>query len=257
MGYSSHVPSATDPDSGYRLYALDQLTDMMRILALKDCGFALDDITGLLHTHDREAVARLVDERIRDQRRVVDDEQARLQRLIARSHQLTALDKTVQYDFVIKQTEAYTLVGRRQIVHDRSEIKPFVHTVLGALEAQFIVPGHPLVHLYFDYTEDAIDLFVGAPVMALPPSLDGLECWRIAAGEPVASVLHRGDYATVSQAGMALAAWIHRSGYHHAGPLYEIYHRNPLQTNNPADYLTELQFPISESQSNSPQEQPS
>lgn len=239
------VPATTDPENGYRLYEMDQLADMMRILALKDCGFALEEIASLLNTHDSAAVMALVAERIAGQQQVVTEEQARLQRLLARSQQLQALRDEVQYDFVLKRTEAYTLVGQRQTLPDQSAIAPFVQIVLEALKQQLIVPGEPLVHLYFDVECDEIDLFVGAPVMALPSSLDNLECQRIAAGASIASVLHRGDYTTIRQTGMALGNWVHHSGYQRIGPVYEIYHRSPAHTNNPADYLTELQFPIS------------
>jgi DNA-binding transcriptional MerR regulator len=174
------VPATTDPENSYRLYQMDQLADMMRILALKDCGFTLDEIASLLNTHDSEAVATLVAERIADQQQVVDEEHARLQRLLARSQQLKAMKDNVQYDFVIKQTEAYTLIGQRQTLLDQAAIAPFVQRVIEKLELQFIASSEPLVHLYFDFNCDEIDLFVGAPVMALPSSLNDLEYWRIA-----------------------------------------------------------------------------
>ncbi|NJL53965.1 MerR family transcriptional regulator [bacterium] len=240
------VPATNDPENGYRLYEMDQMADMMRILALKDCGFALDEIANLLNTHDSEAVAALVTQRIADQQQVVTEEQTRLQRLLARSQQLKALTDDVQHDFVLKQTEAYTLVGQRQTLPDQAAIASLVQAVLKELARQLIVPGDPLVHLYFDVECDEIDLFVGAPVMALPSSLDDLECQRIAAGASVASVLHRGNYTTIRQTGMALGNWVHHSGYQRIGPVYEIYHRSPAHTNNPGDYLTEIQFPISD-----------
>jgi len=52
-------PSALDPDTGYRYYALDQLPRLNRILALKDLGFPLDEIAHLLDTdllHSRHEV---------------------------------------------------------------------------------------------------------------------------------------------------------------------------------------------------------
>jgi effector-binding domain-containing protein len=214
----------------------------------------LDEIASLLNTHDSEAVATLVAERIADQQQVVADEHTRLQRLLARSQQLKAMKDNVQYDFVLKHTEAYTLIGQRQSLPDQAAIAPFVQGVLKELALQFIAPSEPLVHLYFDFNCDEIDLFVGTPVMALPSSLKDMEFWRIAAGVSVASVLHRGSYTTIRQTGMALEEWVHRSGYQRIGPVYEIYHRSPAHTDNVAEYLTELQFPISEPEVNNQKE---
>ena len=41
-------PAWVDPESSYRLYTLDQLRRLNRILALKDLGFSLGEIGGLL-----------------------------------------------------------------------------------------------------------------------------------------------------------------------------------------------------------------
>src|SRR5512140_84267 len=43
------TPAHVDRYSGYRYYALDQLAVLNRILALKDLGLSLDQITQLLH----------------------------------------------------------------------------------------------------------------------------------------------------------------------------------------------------------------
>lgn len=42
-------PAQTDHFTGYRYYAADQLPWLNRLLALKDLGFSLKQIAGLLH----------------------------------------------------------------------------------------------------------------------------------------------------------------------------------------------------------------
>ncbi|MEL6408032.1 MAG: MerR family transcriptional regulator [Chloroflexota bacterium] len=242
------VPAHVDESSGYRLYKIDQLTDIMQILALKDCGFTLEEIADIraTNTHDTDTIVTLLSEQIVNQQEVVDAEQARLQRLVARRQQMTTMSNAPQYDFVIKQTEALTLVGQRTHLPEQSDIDKFVRDVLAQLTHQLIVPIGPMVHVYFAVDENGYDLFVGAPVMALPSELDVLTCQRLQAGQTVASVLHHGDYATIQQTGAALADWIVQSGYQYAGHVREIYHRSPAHTSNPEAYLTELQCPISQ-----------
>src|SRR5450631_1315216 len=41
-------PSRVDPATGYRSYAVAQLSRLHRLLALRDLGFSLDQISGLL-----------------------------------------------------------------------------------------------------------------------------------------------------------------------------------------------------------------
>jgi DNA-binding transcriptional MerR regulator len=239
-------PSHIDPESGYRLYEMGQLADMMRILAFKDYGFALDEIADLLQTSDVKATAILLDQRVMIQQQVIVEEQARLQRLIARAKQLVSAEDIALYDVVLKRTEPLTLLGLRQCVATTEDIGPFAQTVWRYFEQQELLPIGPLIHLYFDTSEldEGLDLFVGAPVAALPSALTDLCCERLTEGEQMVCVLYRGDYPAINSAYVALNNWLSTSGYRRSGPGREIYHRSPVHTADRSSYLTEIQYPI-------------
>lgn len=240
-------PSRIDPESGYRFYEVGQLADVVRILALKDCGFSLEEIAHLLRSQGVASIEALLRHRLAIQQQVVADEQARLQRMIARIEQLHSADDALHYDVALKRSEAMTLVGQRQRVATTTEIGPFAQKVAYLLfEELKIVPAGPLVHLYYDESADAedIDLYVGSPVTALPFSLEGWRCERLEGGAQMACVIYQGDYVNISVAYTALDRWLSSSGYHIAGPCREIYHRSPAHTTDPAMYLTEIQYPI-------------
>lgn len=239
-------PSRIDLENGYRLYEIEQLADMMRIQALKDCGFALEEIAQLLQTHDVKAITALLNQRVADQQQVISEEQARLQRLIARIKLLASTEHTPHYDVVLKRTEPLTLIGLRQCIPSRENIGPLAETALRLFEQQSLVPMGAMVHIYFEVETENIDLFVGAPVIALPSAIPGLTRERFAGGEQVACVLHQGDYAAINNAYVALHLWLSTSGYRLSGPCREIYHRSPRHTADAASYLTEIQLPISE-----------
>jgi DNA-binding transcriptional MerR regulator len=237
-------PSQIDVENGYRLYELEQLADMIRIQALKDCGFALEEIAHLLQTHDVKAIEGLLNQRIVDQQQVIADEQARNQRLIARLKLLSSTEYVPHYDVALKRTEPLTLVGLRECIASREDIGPLAQTALQRFEQQALVPIGPLIHIYFDVETESIDLFIGAPVMALPSAIHDLSCERFSGGEQVACVLHRGDYTTISNAYVALHLWLSTSGYRLSGSCREIYHRSTPHTTDTASYLTEIQLPI-------------
>ncbi|GCE29869.1 MerR family transcriptional regulator [Dictyobacter alpinus] len=240
-------PSQVDPESGYRFYEVGQLKDMMRIQALKDCGLALEEIAHLLQTTDMQAVQALLAQRVEVQKQVVLEEQARLQRLLARVEQLASVEHAGQhYDVVLKQSEPLTLVGLRQSVVTTQEIGPFAWKVLHQLEAQKLVPAGPLIHLYYEEcgSGEGIDLFVGASVAALPASLPGLLCERLSGEIQLACVLYRGDYTEIYAAYAALNRWLAATGYLPNGPAREIYHYSPLHSSDCTSYITEIQYPI-------------
>lgn len=238
-------PSHIDAESGYRFYEMGQLADVIRIQALKDCGFSLDEIAKLLPTHDAVTIGELLRQRIATQQRFVEEEQSRLQRMMARMQQLASSDIAPPYDVALKQTEPLTLVGLRRCVAGTEEIGPLAWKVIERLTEQGIVISGPLIHLYYECPEEeGFDLFVGVPVLALPPVRDDLRCERLAGGESVVCVVYRGDYAGISAAYQALNRWMAASGYHATGPGREIYHWSPLHTQDAASYLTEIQCPV-------------
>jgi DNA-binding transcriptional MerR regulator len=241
-------PSEIDRENGYRLYRMEQLADMMRIQALKDCGFSLDAIASLLQSHDVQAITALLHDRVAVQQQVIADEQARLQRLLGRIELLSGAEPIPKYDIAIKRMEGLTLVGLRRRLTNVQDIEPLVLTVIRHFEERGLVTVGPMVHLYHHvvtYPED-FELFVGAPVMALPSEIGDLVRERLNSGEQVACVLYRGDYNSITQPYLVLNQWLATSGYQLSGPRREVYHRSPLHTTDSGAYLTEIQYPISE-----------
>jgi effector-binding domain-containing protein len=59
-----------------------------------------------------------------------------------------------------------------------------------------------------------------------------------------ATTIHRGPYAEVGPAYHTLTGWVQEHGHEIAGPPREIYLTDPTETLDPADYLTEIAFPI-------------
>ena len=61
----------------------------------------------------------------------------------------------------------------------------------------------------------------------------------------VASTTHRGAYDEIGPAYSTLTGWIQEHGHEIVGPPREIDLTDPSETPDPADYVTEIQFPIS------------
>jgi hypothetical protein len=151
---------------------------------------------------------------------LIATEEARLQRFTARLGQLAALERDdSRHDMVLKRSE----------------------------------PLSPLVQLCYelDPDTDELDLVVGTTVSGSPQ--DDLAWVRecVPAGELLACVIYRGDYPQTGSAYATLGRWLLASGYEAAGPCREVYHRSPVYTTNPAEYVTEIQYPVTPAQSES------
>jgi DNA-binding transcriptional MerR regulator len=244
-------PVHIHPESGYRFYDLAQLSDLARILALKDCGFSLEEIAQLLRTRDADEITEMLRARVEAQRQLIASEEARLQRITARIAQLAASEgNDTRHDVVLKRSEPLCLLGLRRRVSGQREIGPFAVSVVERLAAQGLWTMSPLVHLYFevDPETEQFDLFVGATVSGSPQDESAWVRQCLPAGDLLACVIYRGDYPQIGSAFATLGRWMLAGGYEATGPGREVYHRSPLHTSDPANYVTEIQYPVTPAQ---------
>ena len=103
--------------------------------------------------------------------------------------------------------------------------------------------------IYYDegFKETDVDVETAVPIANAPPDAgNGRVRLRQLPAVTVASVLHQGPYTSLSAAYQAVMQWISDNNYQITGPDREIYLRGPGLNTKPAEYVTEIQFPISE-----------
>ena len=64
------------------------------------------------------------------------------------------------------------------------------------------------------------------------------------ASGPVAFAVHEGPYEQLSETYAAIGTWTGASGYAVGGPPWESYVTDPAQTPDPADWRTEMFWPL-------------
>jgi effector-binding domain-containing protein len=251
-------PTHIDPFTSYRYYSVDQLPRLNRILALKDLGFNLNQITRLLEE-------RLPPEQIRGMLRMrqveienqLQEEQARLFRVEARLRQIEQEDRMSEYDVIIKTVEPQRVVSIRDIVEDYGAQGRLWQEIEGFLTGNSIRAAGPSITIYYDteYKERDVDLEAATPITANSQGNSRFQVKEIPGGE-MACTVHHGDYEGLSQAYTALIGWIEANGYRIVGPNREIYlqcgdngYSDPAVfgdsvVDSVEDFLTEIQFPV-------------
>lgn len=115
--------------------------------------------------------------------------------------------------------------------------------VWGYLQERGIHPAGPPYSRYHLYTPESVDVESGFPTTE-PVSGEG----RISTGElpggRMAYAIHMGPYDTLSATYNALAVWMSDKGQEQAGPPWEIYWSDPGETPDPADWKTEVLWPV-------------
>lgn len=266
-------PARTDPTTGYRYYAVEQLVRLSRVLALRDLGFPLAEVRRLADAHVPPADLRAVLERRRAAAaRRVEDEAARLARVEARLAQLERAEATLaaggvasDYPVALKRVGPLTVAAARATVPRVADMPAYRCALYAAVYAHLarrgVAPG-PELALYHHrtYTERRIALEAAVAIDGPGAGAAGGHADRHAderapgaadvrvrevPGATVASVVHAGALPDVGQAISALYAWLGASGYAAAGPYRELHLFGREQALADVDHVVlELQLPV-------------
>jgi effector-binding domain-containing protein len=243
-------PVHDDRFTGYRYYAVEQLPRLNRILALKDLGLSLQQIAQLLADDlpatEIRGMLKLKQAEVQQQ---LVAEQARLARIEVRLRQIEQEQCMPTHEVVIKKIEPQLVAGVRDVIPDRSMTTPVFNRlfdeVLGYVEQQGGKFAGPALDLWHDMEHCDRDIQVEAavPIQERLPASDRVRVYELPAVETMASVIHQGSFDGFGEAYSAILQWIEANGYRIVGPNREIYLQYD-RTGNPAEYVTEIQFPV-------------
>jgi len=241
-------PAHVDDATGYRYYDYHQLPRLNRILALKDLGFSLEEISRLLAddlpTEQMHGMLKLRHAEIRDQ---VQSETGRLARVEARLRQIEKEDDVSKYDAVVKTVAPLKVAALREVVPtppDQGQLWQELMTHLTQEHAQL---AGPCLSLYYDeeYKEKDWDIEVCQPIEGNVQETERVSVRELPGAEKMACMVHHGPFTTIGEAYDALIKWISENGYRIVGPAREVYLRAAEEgRQNDPDTLTEVQFPV-------------
>lgn len=141
-----------------------------------------------------------------------------------------------------------TLFGTRKL--DREKIAEGLAEILPAafgfaMAEGLAMAGPPFVR-YIDQSPAFVTVEAGVPLAepaAEPPADAGVSVGSLPAGT-VATAVHKGPYETLGETYMAIDRWMAAEGLSAAGPAWEVYLTDPAEVPDPADWLTEVNWPI-------------
>lgn len=254
-------PREVDAWTSYRYYTLDQLPRLNRIIALKELGFSLEQVGGILADDPSAADMRALLGARRAQL-AADLEQA--------SRRLAQVDLRLarikiegvppdEAEVVTKSLPAVTVASVRAVVPSIECISGYCDEHFGRLAAWLTERGIAAdgltMNLYHmnEYRETDLDMesalvIDSASAAGLPAPGDGIVGVRAIAGEPrAASLVLRSGFTGMEGGVMTLLGWIAASGLTLTGPLREVHlfgHPDLVAPDDPA--VLELVVPVRE-----------
>jgi len=243
-------PASIDPETGYRYYTTDQLTDAAAIRRLRFLELALEEIREIVDADDPSFTrARLVRHRAKMAELAATTEQilTTLQRLIEGEEELVPDTVDIRDAIEIKQVSAQQVL----VIRERAPLEKMSEVIPAAFEAiarylheRGLEPVGPPTTIC-PYADEAgmVDVENAWTVDCEVPESGRIE----AATLPACTVLahkHRGHYKELDRSYRALQTLVEEEGLTVAGEPREIYWSDPEKVADPADWVTEIQFPI-------------
>ncbi|MDD5510159.1 MAG: MerR family transcriptional regulator [Dehalococcoidales bacterium] len=240
-------PVKVDRFTGYRYYSADQLPRLNYIVSLKNLGLSLDEVGTLINNSltPRQMRDLFILKKAELQQRL-SEEQRRLEQVEKLLNQIEKEGKMPEYQVVIKELPSMKVASVRGTVPTYGDIPILWDKICPVFEKHMsIITGPPLA-IYHDmeYREKDVDIEVAIPISTTIPLPDPIKVRDLPAEAKVASMIHRGPYEKLHEAYQAMMAWCEANGYELAGPDREVYLTGPNDTQDPVDYLTELQQPV-------------
>lgn len=240
-------PVKVDEFTGYRYYLASQLTQLHRIVSMKEMGLSLEEISKLLK--DDVSIAHILDllrNKQEEQKRRLEIETERLRRVEEWLVDVEREGKMPNYEIVIKKIETQKVLTVRVIIPNYNQIGPLFQKLESYLAQSGTQMIGPPSAIYYDdgFKDKDADVEVVYPVSKVVPSNGEIKYRELPGYEKVATTIHKGAYDAVGTAYTALGKWIEANGFQTVGPCREIYYTAPRSGTPLSEYVTEVQLPI-------------
>ncbi|WP_054816858.1 MerR family transcriptional regulator [Nocardia arizonensis] len=238
------VPVAVDAVSGYRRYCTDQVEQAHLIRRLRQLDMPLPRIKAVIDARDtaeRDAALRAHLERMEAQLQRTRDVVASLRALLT-----PAAPLEVQY----RTVASFPALGTRAVIN-RDDAGPWCEFAFArlyeAMAAAGVAPAGPGGATYstdfFEHDAGEVVTFVPLPPDTAPVVHDGLERLDLP-HRRFAIAVHRGPFEDIDRTYGALGSHVAEYDTALAEPIRETYLTSPDDTADPADYVTEVCWPI-------------
>lgn|GEM_PF-390493 len=236
-------PAQVDPLTGYRSYTADQAARAEIIRVLRALEVPLVDIKTVLAASPAEAATLLDAHRAR-----VSDRVAELQNLLPLLDSLADELRELPVTSITLRDLPDIVVAAVSSLQDPAELNnqtygQFSHIygdIIG--DRNYDEPGSPFtIHRVEESTDEGTEITWCVPVNAIE---DAQGHGQIVAGGRMAVAEHHGPSLTLARTWRRLWDYIQSEGLTPHGDPREVYVRNPANTPEPAQRMTEIWWPV-------------
>jgi len=214
-------PSYIDSVTGYRMYSADQVPELQKIVLLRDLNFGVAETMQLLQNWNDTYLMQSLHNKIRDIEEVIEMEKKRIEQI---------------------RRKVSSLVDEGTLC---SELMDFVHQE----HIEFDRSSQNNVAIYHDdeHLDSYVDIEVCLIVKRLGKDKDAFTYRTLENIDKMACMMVYGPYENIAGAYFSFADWLDKNHpYTMGSPSRQVTIIDHEDTDNPEEYLTEIQIPLIE-----------
>ncbi|MEL7563334.1 MAG: MerR family transcriptional regulator [Dehalobacterium sp.] len=257
-------PEKRDEENNYRYYSENQLLQILIIKELKILGFSLDDIKSFIKKKDLLLLEQKLEGKLQEIKNNIEDLKMQLQTAVDNFEQIKngknilEVYKNIKnhnsnrvYNIEVKEIpKINVLFTRYPSICSATECFFDRYVELQAIRDKYqLYSSGSLMAIYHDHyttqffsNNKKLDLELCLPITGL--KIEDCPYLKTFGGFTGVTTVHVGDYIEMFSAYLALVDWIEHNGFEIIGPAIEQYVIDPTNTENPADYVTGIIFPV-------------
>lgn len=242
------APEKIDPITGYRYYTPAQLTTAGRIQSLKNMGFSLSAIGSILREYnDPESLKRYLLLHLVQIKEDADKIQKQVTMVESMIERLGKDGISMNYNVSVKEFAPIKVMSLRGIIPAYENEGDLWQELYRQTAGQNVQPASPPYYaaVFYDegFKESDVDVEIQASVTGDYHDTEQVK-FKMTTPITAATVVVKGDYSQMSDVCEAIANWVSDNGYAFSGPMFNIYHVGPACDKNPANWVTEVCFPV-------------
>lgn len=240
-------PIHIDEFSGYRYYSAAQLSDLNRILALREAGFMLEEIKSLLDRNiTSEETLEILETKTRGIRQGIREEQMRLSKLETIGNLLRREMSTMDYNIIVKEVEPVKVAFIREIVPEEGYVPRQLEKLCRYLKKQGVRydPSYRVICHDVEYCEKDKDIEVAVPVYGNVPESEGIRCRELEGQSSMGSIICGSNREGKENALNSILYWLDKNVYQIIGPYREIHLAEGEPDADPGEHTVEIQIPV-------------
>lgn len=240
-------PAEIDPWTGYRMYSVNQIPVLNRIIYLRDSGFNVSEIAVALDKKDDNLLVEQLETKYLEIEKAIQAEREKLRKIELAKKEILNGKSEMHYNISIKSIPSYQVLSLRRIIPDYYAEGGLWQELSSFAEQHRIQISSNTFSIYHDveYKEANVDVELCTPVKKAGQNIGKFKFRHTEPVPIMACTMVYGDFSNIAGAYTAFAEWLQKNSQDRMrGSTRQIVHRGPWNENNPEKYLIELQIPL-------------